>query len=69
VAGVAPASAQEKKPNIVLLMTDDTGWNRPSAWIWSLVRIPSRGPAPSAGGSRPSCGGRPRGAERAAPAA
>jgi hypothetical protein len=22
-----PAQAQEKKPNIVMLMTDDTGWN------------------------------------------
>ena len=27
VAGVSPASAQQKKPNIVMLMTDDTGWN------------------------------------------
>ena len=24
---VAPAQAQDKKPNIVMLMTDDTGWN------------------------------------------
>ena len=23
----APALAQEKRPNIVMLMTDDTGWN------------------------------------------
>ena len=26
VAGALPASAQEKKPNIVMLMQDDTGW-------------------------------------------
>jgi Sulfatase len=24
---VTPAEAQEKRPNIVMLMTDDTGWN------------------------------------------
>jgi arylsulfatase len=24
---VVPAHAQDKKPNIVMLMTDDTGWN------------------------------------------
>jgi hypothetical protein len=24
---VGPAQAQEKRPNIVMLMTDDTGWN------------------------------------------
>jgi hypothetical protein len=24
---VGPAHAQEKRPNIVMLMTDDTGWN------------------------------------------
>jgi hypothetical protein len=24
---VVPAYAQDKKPNIVMLMTDDTGWN------------------------------------------
>src|ERR1700751_3178818 len=23
----APASAQQKRPNVVMLMTDDTGWN------------------------------------------
>ena len=27
VAGVSQAQAQEKRPNIVMLMTDDTGWN------------------------------------------
>ena len=26
VAGAPPASAQEKKPNIVMLMSDDVGW-------------------------------------------
>ena len=26
-SAVAPAHAQDKKPNIVMLMTDDTGWN------------------------------------------
>src|SRR6478735_1500127 len=26
LTAVGPASAQEKKPNIVMLMTDDTGW-------------------------------------------
>ena len=47
----APALAQEKRPNIVMLMTDDTGWNdfgaygggrisdiRPRTWIASLKR-------------------------------
>ena len=23
---IAPAQAQDKKPNVVILMTDDTGW-------------------------------------------
>src|SRR6478672_4878115 len=27
LGGASPAVAQEKKPNIVMLMTDDTGWN------------------------------------------
>src|SRR5215471_9223370 len=27
LGAVAPAQAQDKKPNIVMLMTDDTGWN------------------------------------------
>jgi hypothetical protein len=27
VLPMAAASAQEKRPNIVMLMTDDTGWN------------------------------------------
>jgi arylsulfatase len=26
-SAVAPVHAQDKKPNIVMLMTDDTGWN------------------------------------------
>ena len=26
VAAAGPASSQDKKPNIVMLMTDDTGW-------------------------------------------
>jgi arylsulfatase len=26
-SAVAPVQAQDKKPNIVMLMTDDTGWN------------------------------------------
>ena len=26
-SAVIPAQAQDKKPNIVMLMTDDTGWN------------------------------------------
>ena len=26
-SAVAPIHAQDKKPNIVMLMTDDTGWN------------------------------------------
>ena len=27
LSAVAPVHAQDKKPNIVMLMTDDTGWN------------------------------------------
>ena len=27
ILGAAPALAQEKRPNVVMLMTDDTGWN------------------------------------------
>jgi arylsulfatase len=27
ISGVYPAQAADKKPNIVMLMTDDTGWN------------------------------------------
>src|SRR5215831_11854854 len=27
LGGTSPAIAQEKKPNIVMLMTDDTGWS------------------------------------------
>jgi len=26
-AVMSPAQAQQKRPNIVMLMTDDTGWN------------------------------------------
>jgi hypothetical protein len=26
-AVLSPAQAQQKRPNIVMLMTDDTGWN------------------------------------------
>jgi hypothetical protein len=27
LSGVYPAQAADKRPNIVMLMTDDTGWN------------------------------------------
>ena len=31
VAGVAPASAQEEKPNILFIMGDDIGWMQPAS--------------------------------------
>jgi len=27
LCGISSSHAQDKKPNIVMLMTDDTGWN------------------------------------------
>ena len=37
VAGVAPASAQEKKPNILFIMGDDIGWMQPSIYHRGLM--------------------------------
>ena len=37
VAGVAPASAQEKKPNILFIMGDDIGWMQPSIYHQGLM--------------------------------
>ncbi len=37
VAGVSPASAQEKKPNILFIMGDDIGWMQPSIYHEGLA--------------------------------
>jgi arylsulfatase A-like enzyme len=37
VAGAPPASAQEKKPNIVFIMGDDIGWMQPSIYHRGLM--------------------------------
>ena len=37
VAGVAPASAQEEKPNILFIMGDDIGWMQPSIYHRGLA--------------------------------
>ena len=37
VAGVAPAAAQEKKPNILFIMGDDIGWMQPSIYHHGLM--------------------------------
>ena len=37
VAGVAPAAAQEKKPNILFIMGDDIGWMQPSIYHRGLA--------------------------------
>jgi arylsulfatase A-like enzyme len=37
VAGVAPAAAQEKKPNILFIMGDDIGWMQPSIYHRGLM--------------------------------
>ena len=37
VAGPRPASAQEKKPNIVFIMGDDIGWMQPSIYHRGLM--------------------------------
>ena len=37
VAGVAPASAQEEKPNILFIMGDDIGWMQPSIYHQGLM--------------------------------
>ena len=37
VAGVAPAAAQEKKPNILFIMGDDIGWMQPSIYHQGLM--------------------------------
>jgi hypothetical protein len=37
VAGVPPAAAQEKKPNILFIMGDDIGWMQPSNWPRRLL--------------------------------
>ena len=37
VAGVTPAAAQEKKPNILFIMGDDIGWMQPSIYHQGLM--------------------------------
>src|ERR1700721_1332372 len=37
LAGSQPASAQEKKPNIVFIMGDDSGWMQPSIYHRGLM--------------------------------
>ena len=37
VAGVAPAAAQEEKPNILFIMGDDIGWMQPSIYHQGLM--------------------------------
>ena len=37
MAGVSPASAQEKKPNILFIMGDDIGWMQPSIYHEGLM--------------------------------
>ena len=37
VAGVAPAGAQDKKPNILFIMGDDIGWMQPSIYHRGLM--------------------------------
>ena len=37
VAGVAPAAAQEEKPNILFIMGDDIGWMQPSIYHRGLM--------------------------------
>ena len=37
VAGVAPAAAQEEKPNILFIMGDDIGWMQPSIYHRGLA--------------------------------
>jgi arylsulfatase len=37
VAGVSPAAAQEKKPNILFIMGDDIGWMQPSIYHQGLM--------------------------------
>ena len=37
LAGVAPAAAQEKKPNILFIMGDDIGWMQPSIYHGGLM--------------------------------
>jgi arylsulfatase len=37
VAGVAPAAAQDKKPNILFIMGDDIGWMQPSIYHRGLM--------------------------------
>src|SRR5262245_11369430 len=37
VAGVAPAAAQEQKPNILFIMGDDIGWMQPSIYHRGLM--------------------------------
>jgi hypothetical protein len=40
-AGVTRGTAQNQKPNIVILMTDDTGWNHFVGCLRSRVRFSS----------------------------
>ena len=37
LAGVTPAAAQEKKPNILFIMGDDIGWMQPSIYHRGLM--------------------------------
>jgi arylsulfatase A-like enzyme len=37
VAGMAPAGAQEQKPNILFIMGDDIGWMQPSIYHRGLI--------------------------------